>query len=154
MDVVTNLYLSHPFWVWLAIAALFLAVEIATGSGYHLWPTASAAVVGLINFAGVRLGLPVELAVFAFLTIATTLTARRYLPKGIHGDNPDINDPLIRLVGRHGVATASFLDGRGRVAVDGKDWAAELDGGRELEAGARVEVTGIVDGARLSVRSA
>ena len=152
MDAVTELYLSHPFWIWMAVAAVFLGVEVATGSGWLLWPAASAAVIGLINLAGVRMGLPMELAVFAFLTIASTLTARRYLPRNISGDNPDINDPLIRLVGRHGVATATFLDGRGRVAVDGKDWAAELDGGRELEAGARVEVTAILDGARLGVR--
>lgn len=153
MDAITSLYLTHPFWIWLAVAAVFLGAEIATGTGWLLWPTAAAAVVALINLATIRMGLPAELVVFAVLTIVSALTARRYLPHNIAGDNPDINDPLHRLVGRHGVASASFLDGRGRVAVDGKDWAAELDGGRELEAGSRVEVTGVVDGARLSVRA-
>jgi inner membrane protein len=154
MDAITALYFDHPFWVWLAVAALFLAVEVATGSGYLLWPAASAAVLGILNLATLRLGLPAELALFAFLTLASTLTAKRYLPKSIHANDPDINDPLLRLVGRRGVATTSFIDGRGRVAVDGKDWAAELEAGLHLEAGAPAIVHGVLDGARLSVRPA
>ena len=35
-------YLGHPMWVWLAVGALLLAAEVATGSGYLLWPAASA----------------------------------------------------------------------------------------------------------------
>jgi len=37
------------------------------------------------------------------------------------------------------------------VLIDGKEWAAELETGAELEAGARVVVTE-VSGARLKVR--
>jgi membrane protein implicated in regulation of membrane protease activity len=151
MEAVSALYFDHPFWVWMAIGALFLAIEVATGSGYLLWPAGAAAVMALINLAGLRLGLPAELALFAGLTLVSTLTAKRYLPKGIH-TGPDINDPMLRLVGRKGVATASFLDGRGRVAVDGKDWAAELEEGFAIEAGAPVVIDGVVDGARLRVR--
>lgn len=154
MEAVTTFYTTHPFWVWMAVAAVVLGVEIATGSGYLLWPAASAAVMAVLSLFRLDLGVPIELAIFAFLTIATTLTAKRYLPRGIHGTNPDINDPMLRLVGRHGRATTSFADGRGRVDVDGKDWAAELDAGYALEDGARVEVIGVVDGARLSVRPA
>jgi inner membrane protein len=154
MGVLGDLYSAHPFWVWAAIAAIFLAVEIATGTGWLLWPAASAAVVAVLNLLGLELSLPVELGVFAGLTIVSTLTARRYLPRNIHGDGPDINDPLQRLVGRRGVASSAFIDGRGRADIDGKDWAAELEGGGGLNIGSRVEVTGVVDGARLRVRPA
>ncbi|MGZ8362725.1 MAG: NfeD family protein [Caulobacteraceae bacterium] len=153
MDVLTNLYLDHPFWVWLAVGAVFLAVEIATGTSYLLWPAASAAVVALLPLFGLKLGLPVELAIFAGLTIVSTLTAHRYLPRNLHANDPDINDPHLRLAGKRGVATAAFVDGQGRVDVDGKDWAAVLDGGGALAAGAPVEVASI-DGARLKVRAA
>ena len=152
MELISGLYFTHPFWFWISIAAVILALEVATGSGYLMWPAAAAAVIAVINLVRLRLGLPTELALVAFLTLAGTLTARRWMPKNIAGDNPDINDPSVRLVGRRGVATSSFVDGRGRVDVDGKDWAAELDGAEELTAGARVEITGVIDGARLSVR--
>lgn len=152
MESLTGLYASHPFWVWVAIGAIFLAVEVATGTGWLLWPAAAAAVVALLTLIAPGLPLPIELAVFAGLTIASSLTARRYLPRGIHGDGPDINDPSARLVGRHGAVTAAFIDGRGRVDVDGKDWSAELEGGGGLGLGSPVEVTGVIDGARLRVR--
>jgi membrane protein implicated in regulation of membrane protease activity len=44
-----------------------------------------------------------------------------------------------------------FRDGRGRVFVDGKEWAAQLEGGASLASGAKVTVVG-VGGARLTVR--
>ena len=154
MDGLSDLYASHPFWVWAAVGAIFLAIEVATGTGWLLWPAASAAVVALLSLVAPGLPLPVELAIFAGLTIASSLTARRYLPRDLHGHGPDINDPLHRLVGRRGIATAAFIDGRGRADIDGKDWAAELDGGGALDRGARVEVVGVADGARLRVRAA
>jgi membrane protein implicated in regulation of membrane protease activity len=46
MHGLTLLYTTHPFWVWLAVAAIFLAVEVATGTGWLLWPAASALLVG------------------------------------------------------------------------------------------------------------
>ena len=53
----------------------------------------------------------------------------------------DINDPARRLVGQQGEAAAPFKAGLGRVFVDGKEWAAELDGGGDLAAKTKVEVT-------------
>jgi membrane protein implicated in regulation of membrane protease activity len=40
------------------------------------------------------------------------------------------------------------------VFVDGKEWAAELDGDGDLAAKAKVVVTEILGGARLKVRAA
>src|SRR5688572_16974262 len=111
MDLITNLYSTDPFWVWLAIAAVILGLEVATGSGYLMWPAGAAAIIAVINLTGIRMGLPAELALVAVLTLVATLTTKRWMPKNIHGDNPDINDPNIRLVGRRGVATANFVDG-------------------------------------------
>ena len=88
---------------------------------------------------------------FAALTIASTLLARRYLPRQVAAGAGDINDNVARLVGHHGAAAQAFVGRNGRVFIDGKEWAAELDDGEALEAGARVEVVG-VQGARLKVR--
>ena len=143
---------QYGVWAWAGLAAALLAVEAMTGSGWLLWPAASAVVVAILARA---LGLSLEAAVltFAVLTIVTTLIARRYLPTSRFGrQGHDINDATARLLGHHGRAVAAFKGRLGRVFVDGKEWAAELDDGEALEAGAEVEVTGVA-GARLKVKT-
>jgi inner membrane protein len=150
MSALTAFYVGHPLWVWLAVAAIFLAIEVSTGTGWLLWPAASAAVVGLATLVA-RLGLPVEIALFAVLTLAATYLARRYLRPAPQDDTPDLNDPALRLVGRQGEAVTAFENGRGRVFIDGKEWAAQaVDGPPSLNQ--RVEVVA-VDGATLTVRA-
>ncbi len=146
----------HGFWIWAALAAGLLALEVATGSGWLLWPAASAAVVAILVKT---MGLSLEAAVLTFvvLTLVTTLLARRFLPRSLFHHPHDINDNVGRLVGHHGTAVAPFKGRAGRVFIDGKEWAAELDEGQgqgsALAAGAEVEVTGVA-GARLKVRAA
>jgi inner membrane protein len=153
MPDLMSLYLAHPFWSWMALAAALLAVEVLTGSGWLLWPSASAAAVSLLaTYAGLDPGQAV--LVFALLTISTSLLARRYFPRSLSGHGKaDINDNVGRLVGHQGRVVAPFEGRNGRVFVDGKEWAAELEEGEALAAGSPVEVTGVA-GARLRVRAA
>ena len=150
MDWLTNLYAGYPLLVWLAVAALFLAAEVSTGSGWLLWPAGSAAIVAALTFV-----LPdsplIEMAVFAALTGVTALFGRRLLPKTL-GVGPDINDNFARLVGRQGSAVSVFEHGQGRVFIDGKEWAAVADGVAP-DMGQKVEVIA-AEGAVLRVRSA
>jgi membrane protein implicated in regulation of membrane protease activity len=143
-------YATHPFWVWLAVAALFLAVEVATGTGWLLWPAASGFLVGLLTLV-VAPGPPIELGLFAVLTIASTYFARRFLRPVLEAHNADLNDPSLRLVGRDGEALDGFQNGKGRVFVDGKEWAAVAPEGEAPAAGQKVMVVA-VDGAVLTVR--
>lgn len=152
MDGIAGLLAEQPFWIWAGLAAAILAAEVLTGSGWLLWASASAAataaVVGLLDIS-----LPTALLTFALLTIVSTLAARRYLPREVAAGAGDINDNVARLVGHEGSAVTAFARGAGRVFIDGKEWAAELDDGDVLEAGANVRVVG-VEGARLRVRRA
>jgi len=154
MDWLQSLYANQPFWVWLAVGAAILTVEVATGSGWLLWAAVSAAAVAYLALLGVDLGLPGEIAAFAGLTVATTLASQRFLKRGKGA--ADVNDNIERLVGRNGRATSEFVGGYGRVLVDGCEWSAELEdtetAGGELPNGARVEVARLADGARLVVR--
>ncbi|MDO8380845.1 NfeD family protein [Phenylobacterium sp.] len=152
MEGLIQLAVVNPFWVWAAIGALVLAAEVATGSGWLLWPAASAAATAV---AVALFGLPWVGAVglYAGLTIVTTLLAQRFWPARQAGEADDINDNVARLVGHHGKAIANFHDRAGRVFIDGKEWAADLDDDTPLARGAAVEVTG-VSGARLRVRPA
>ncbi len=152
MESLIDLAVANPFWVWAGAGAALLAAEVATGSGWLLWPAASAGVVAVLGLV-----LPLDwltaTGLFAALTIVSSLTARRYLRPLARHHGHDINDNVSRLVGHHGKAVGAFAGGAGRVFIDGKEWAAELDEGGALEPGAPVEVTGIT-GARLRVRPA
>jgi inner membrane protein len=152
MAEISSFILSHPLWGWLALGAVFLAIEVMTGSGWLLWPAASAAITGVATLV-IPMGTPAAIAVFGVLTIVTTYVGRRYLV-GRRPDAPDLNNPLQRLVGHRGEAVAAFQGEDGRVFVDGKEWSARLDGPGPVSAGAKLEVVEVLDGARLKVRAA
>lgn len=147
MDGLTGLAFSHPFWIWVALAAVLLTLEVSTGSGWLLWPTACAAAVALLTLT--PLGLGGQIAVFAGLTIISTLAARKFLPPR-RNDDGDINDAKRRLIGQTGVAVGAFTSGFGRVLVEGAEWDAMSDA-QTIADGARVTVEA-VGGARLKVR--
>jgi membrane protein implicated in regulation of membrane protease activity len=84
--------------------------------------------------------------------VVFTYLGRRFLRPAPKGDG-DINDPTPRLVGREGEAVSAFKAGLGRVFVDGKEWAAELDGGGDLAPQSKIHVLEILGGARLKVRA-
>lgn len=147
------LHAAHPMWAWMGLGALLLAAEVLTGSGWLLWPAACAAAVGVIALTRLNFGLGGDIALFAGLTIVTTLAARRLVP-GLgraHSGDGDINDRAGRLAGEIGVAATAFSGGDGRVSVGGAEWAARLDGGGDLPAGAKIMVVRVVDGAKLLV---
>ena len=149
MDALAGLYEAYPFWIWGGVGAALLAAEVLTGSGWLLWAAASAAVVAVLSQV-LGLSFSSDILIYAALTLASTLLARRYLPASAHGGG-DINDAIGRLIGRRGVAVARFEARAGRVMVEGKEWLAELEDSYPLEVGDPVQVTGL-DGARLLVR--
>lgn len=153
MSWLIDLYGTHPFWIWLAIGAVFLAGEVSTGSGWLLWPAASSAFMALLVLV-LPDSLAAHLAVWAALTIATTVTARRYFPRNATGaGGPDINDNIGRLVGHQGAVVEAFRNGEGRVFVDGKEWAAVADGEAAPRLNDKVMVVS-AEGAVLRVRPA
>ena len=149
MDAVVSLYQAQPFWLWIALGCLVLAVEAASGTEWLLWPAVSAGVVAIIVLFAPNLGMPVEIALFAILTMATSLASRRLIRR-VNPTDPDINDRASRLVGARAEVTHAFVDGRGRVFVSGSEWAAVIDGdGPPVGASVQVES---VDGSLLRVR--
>ena len=148
MDIV-GLYLANPFWWWVAAAVILLTVEVATGAEMFLWPAVAAGVLAVLSASGVRLPLGADIALFAVLTIAGALVARKVRPPAT---GPDINDPLNRLVGLKGTVVSAFDRGRGRVLVEGAEWGADADTDIALAPGDRVLVEAIIDCGRLKVR--
>lgn len=132
MMSLADLYVAQPFWIWLAIGVLLLAVEAMFSTEWLLWPAVSAGVVAVMTAAGLRLGLPGEVAVFAVLTVIATLLSRRLISKA-NPDGPDINDRDSRLVGQRARVIETFVSGRGRVFISGAEWPAEIVGEAPVE---------------------
>ncbi|WP_313444403.1 NfeD family protein [Brevundimonas sp.] len=150
MMSLADLYVAQPFWIWLAIGVLLLAVEAMCSTEWLLWPAVSAGVVAVMTAAGVRLGLPGEVAVFAVLTVIATLLSRRLISKA-NPDGPDINDRDSRLLGQRARVVETFVSGRGRVFISGAEWPAEIVGEAPVE-GQDVVVMR-VNGSLLTVQS-
>jgi membrane protein implicated in regulation of membrane protease activity len=150
MGGVIELLVAQPFWFWAGLAVALLAIEAGTGTGWLLWPSASAGAVALLAFV-LDPSWTGQAAFFAVLTLVTTFGARRYFPRGGAAASGDINDTSTRLVGQAARSVEAFHHGEGRVSLDGKEWAAHLEGGGALAADAEVEVTG-VRGSILEVR--
>ena len=151
MDQAAALFFAHPFWIWIAIGGIFLIGELLTGSGWLLWPAGAAAVVAVTSQL-VDLGWAKEIVLFVVAAVVFTYLGRRFLRPAPKGDR-DVNDPAPRLVGREGETVSAFKAGLGRVFVDGKEWAAEPDGGGDLAPKSKVQVLEILGGARLKVRA-
>ena len=150
MMSLADLYVAQPFWIWLAIGVLLLAVEAMFSTEWLLWPAVSAGVVAVMTAAGVRLGLPGEVAVFAILTVISTLLSRRLISKA-NPDGPDINDRDSRLVGQRARVVETFVSGRGRVFISGAEWPAEIVG--EVPVEGQDVVVMRVNGSLLTVQS-
>jgi hypothetical protein len=154
MQAVNDFLALHLFWDWAGLAALLLALEVGTASGYLLWPAAAAAAVAVVQlFARPRI--EIDVLAFAFLTVVLTLVARQWLPRRLRQPGPDINDRARGLIGRSGQAVGAFSGGRGRVFVDGAEWIAEMDDAEAPPApGERVQVIDVLGGGRLKVKPA
>lgn len=165
MATLEALYLQDPFWLWLGLSCLFVALNMATGAAALMWPGIAAALVAVLELTGLRLGLGIEGAVF--VAICLTVLAGGYVrsPRtvvmaGVPNDDARGANPLARgaqgqtgrLIGRIGRTSSEFVNGVGRVWIDGAEWGAEIDSGEhDLPEGAPVRVTKVIGGIRLQV---
>jgi hypothetical protein len=152
MDTLLDLHAAQPFWIWLALGVILLAVEAAFSTEWLLWPAVSAGMVAVVTALGLPLSFVGEVALFAVLTVAMTLLSRRLIQRVNPSDSPDINARDSRLVGLRAQVVQPFVDGRGRVFVSGAEWVAEIDGAGPL-IGESV-IVDRVDGSKLRVRTA
>ncbi|ADL01864.1 hypothetical protein MMB232_02461 [Brevundimonas subvibrioides] len=152
MTAIADIYAAQPFWIWLALGVLLLAVEAAFSTEWLLWPAVSAGIVAVLTALGLRLGLPIEVGIFAALTLLSTLLSRALIQRVNPSESPDINDRDGRLVGQRARVVEAFVGGRGRVFVSGAEWPAEIEG-TAPDVGADVIVQSSL-GSGLKVRAA
>ncbi len=135
------------FWIWLAAAAIFLIIEIATPTLVYacfvVGAAASAATAYLYPDAYVW-----QIAIFAIISMIL-IPLTRPLARKISIESPQkVNaDAMVDRTGLVVKAIDPDLD-KGQVRVDGQVWQAQA--ASKIEEGAKIKVTSIT-GARLTV---
>ena len=110
MTWLVELYAAQPFWVWLAVGVMLLAVEAMFSTEWLLWPAVAAGLVAVMTAAGFQPGAAWEVAIFAVLTVIATLLSRR-LAGRVNPIGPDVNDREIRLIGQRAEIEVDAYDG-------------------------------------------
>ena len=137
-------------WLWLSIGVVLAAAEMLAPGFFLIWLAAAAIVTGLIS-AVVPIGFPVQLGLFAVLSIGLVYAGRRWFRTNpIESDDPLLNDRGGRLVGEIVTVVEAIDGGAGRVKVGDSVWTAN---GPDTPIGARVRIVG-VSGTKLNVEAA
>jgi membrane protein implicated in regulation of membrane protease activity len=144
----------EPFWFWLGLACLLLAMEaLIVPTGFFLCLGTGAAVVALVAFLFPDIGWLWALTLFAVLTVIASgvwwaLVRERFSKPS--SEEPALNLKTKQLVGYEGVVSEAVRNGRGKMRVNDSPWMVEAD--EDYPAGTRVVVVA-VKGITLQVRA-
>ena len=144
---------SNNLWlIWLIVAVVMLAIEMATTMLVTVWFVAGGAAALIAALFGANL--TVQLIVFIVVSVICLaagwrLRDRLMMQRHKTPTNAD------RLIGQTGILEEGCnpLTDRGRVKVLGQDWRAVSADGTAIPAGTPVVIQAI-SGARLTVRPA
>lgn len=129
----------EPYWIWLALGLLLIALEMIAPGVFLLWFGVAAIVTGVIAFV-FDLGLPFQIVNFVFLSLIAAYSAKRFLrDRPIVSSDPLLNKRGGRLVGETAIVTQAFDGGTGRVRHGDSEWLAR---GPDIAMGERVRITG------------
>lgn len=137
------------WWIWMAVAALFILGEIFTAGFFLLWFGIGAAVAGILAILDLH---PVwQWASFVIISGVLFAATRRLAEKFTKKQPPGVGAD--RFVGKTGVVLEEIdnLKNTGRVRIDKDQWRADSETDRNIPVDARVKVIGL-DGTHLVVR--
>ena len=130
---------SNALWVWLGGGGVLLSLELLAPGVFLLWLGLAAILVGLAQ-PFLHLDAPLQLVLFAMLSVALGLFARLVLRYGVTVTDPGtLNQTGNRFAGQIVTVAEAISNGRGKVKIGDTLWIAE---GPDAVAGARVRVTG------------
>jgi membrane protein implicated in regulation of membrane protease activity len=153
MDSLLEMLGRLNLWTWWAIAGLFLIGEVMTGTTYLLWLAGAATLTGFVGMEFLGVSWPVQLGVFAVLSLILLWAGGRWLtPMLKAGVDSGLNERGSRMVGETVIAAADFVSGRGRVKFGDTEWAAQTVDGSNPNSKAELRVVEL-DGVTLKVSS-
>ena len=111
------------YWVWLALACLFLAIEVLlVPSGFFLCLGTAAAIMSGVTFFVPDLSWLWALTLSSVLLLAACFVwfkaLRKRFNSGSDDDKSSLNVKKRQLVGYRTVLTAAIIAGRGRIRVN------------------------------------
>jgi membrane protein implicated in regulation of membrane protease activity len=129
----------EPYWVWIAAGLVLAAAEMAFPGVFLIWMAGAAIITGIVAWQA-DIGVPLQVVIFAVLSIVSVVTGRRWLRDNpVKGADPLLNRRGAQLVGQTGVVAVAIEGGTGRVRHGDSEWLAS---GPDIEVGARVRITG------------
>ena len=135
----------QPYWFWLALACMLLAIEMLIApSGLFLCLGTSAALMAAIRFFAPGLSWLWALTLFSFLLVLSSLFWWKVMRKRIaHGDGEGghLNVKTRQLIGYRAALDEDIKGGRGKLRVNDSHWPVEADA--DHPAGTRVEVVAV-----------
>lgn len=143
-----------PWWSWLILAAIALAVEmfVLDAQFYLVFFGISAAIVGLLGLSGVNLPDWAQWLALSVLAVTSMVTFRQRLYQMVRGRTGHVDSPL-NLGDRVTVPVRLEPSQTCRVDYRGSSWTARNVDESAIEAG-REAVIAHVDGLTLHVRAA
>ncbi len=137
----------EPHWVWLGLGLLLAIGEMTIPGVFLIWMAGAALVTGLLAWL-VPLGVPLQVVIFAALSILSVFSGRRFLRQHpVESADPKMNHRGERAIGELVVVSQVIAAGQGRVRLGDSEWLAR---GPDAEPGTRMRVTG-ADGVVLLV---
>jgi membrane protein implicated in regulation of membrane protease activity len=130
-----------PAWLWLIGGVVLLIAEVIAPGFFLMFIGGAAIATGLIS-AILPFGLPLQLALFAILAVASARIGgrRAYARRYDYSPDPYLNDRAGRLLGKIVVVVEPVDSHGGRVRVGDSQWSAR---GGPAAVGERVRVVDI-----------
>ena len=137
------------WWVWMALAAVFVVGEMFTAGFFLLWFGVGAAVAGILALLG--LSFPWQLAAFVLVSGVMLAVSRRFADRFSKKQPPGIGAD--RFIGLKGLVLEEIdnASNTGQVRLQKEEWRADSETGEVIPVGARVEVHSL-DGTHLVVK--
>ena len=137
------------WWIWMALAAVFVVGEMFTAGFFLLWFGVGAAAAGLMALLG--LSFPWQLGAFVVVSGVLLAVSRRFADRFSKKQPPGIGAD--RFIGLKGLVLEEIDNSTnmGRVRLQKEEWRADSDGDEVIPVGARVEVIRL-DGTHLVVK--
>ena len=136
--------------IWLVIAVVALAFEVATTQLIAMYIAAGALAAAVVTVLGIDV--PFQVLAFAIVTIVALATTRTALRRMLDRSSPLLAMNVDALIGQHAVVTEQIDNvlGHGYVVVRGETWQARSSDESGIDVGQHVHVDRI-DGVSLFV---
>lgn len=126
-------------WWWLALGLMLAIAEMVIPGVFLIWLAGAAIITGLLAWT-LPIAVPLQIGIFAVLSIVAVFTGKRYLAANpIVPADPKMNDRGARLVGEMVTVTQAIDGGTGRIKHGDSEWLVK---GPDAEPGTRMRVSG------------